>query len=416
MFPKGKVFFLVFLVLILPAIGNSQQEYSRVEITTSKGCKYVEYTRPDRVELRKNAKVTWDGGCSGGYIAGKGTLTITDNEGGKAVIEAFYENGLEEGQGKSEIQNPLITTKFNGMYSRGFRVNGEFEWIKASGQRTYYKGDFSNGRFEGYGLLKFENDNLYEGQFKSGKINGTGKMVFANGDVYSGEFRDGVPFGQGIIKWKNGTTHEGQFVNAPEGKGRRVFSDGGVLEANFVKGYAEGVGTYKFPNGDLYDGTFVKGSRTGTGKYQWASGNTYYGEFLDGKFAGRGKYVMTNGDVYEREMKDGKVDGPGTYTKPNGDKWYQEFRDGVKVSETPSISNSRSSQPPAQTQGPDLARRQRGIDHMSCQAYAKNAIAGQGISTLGTGASAAMQAILQGTLINMNQQEAYDVCMKNLGW
>jgi len=112
-----------------------------------------------------------------------------------------------------------------------------------------------------------------------------------------------------------------------------------------------------------------------------------------------------------------------TYTKPNGDKWYQEWKDGKKISETPASTNSKPvsvAQEPSQINNsrPYYNERQKGVDSLNCEAYAKNSTANQkaaappGPAGLGT-----FFAILaQDALINMNTQDYYDSCMKRLGY
>lgn len=371
MFQANRLFQIT-LAFIFTSTASAQEGYVRIEINTNKGCNYSEYVKPERIDIRKTSKVIWSGKCSSGYISGPGTLTILDSEGKKSTINTNYDNGLEDGYGIFESEDTKGTTsRFEGMYQKGFRVKGTVQTASADGKKTQYTGEFTNGR-----------------------ITGNGQMTYHNGTIHEGEFLDGFA----------------------EGRGKRTTPDGSILDGNFLKGRAEGRGTLKFSNGDVYTGDFVKDSRTGHGEYRWANGNIYTGEFVNGKINGPGKVTNPNGDIFERVIRNDKIEGSAIYKRANGDMWYLEYRDGVKISETPSSSNKQNPSGAKPTEGPDLARRQRGIDHMTCQTYAKNAVAGQQISTIGSGAAAAAQAFIQGTLISMNQQDAYDSCMKNLGW
>ena len=74
-----------------------------------------------------------------------------------------------------------------------------------------YKGEITNGKPNGFGVLTFPDGSYYVGEFKDGEENGQGTYIHPIGDKYVGEFKD--------EKFWNGTTYEidgnifGKWVN-----------------------------------------------------------------------------------------------------------------------------------------------------------------------------------------------------------
>lgn len=168
---------------------------------TDKWCLYAEYTTTSRTELRKKSIVTWSGNCLNSYISGFGVLQIQAADGAQTTITGNYKNGLEDGQGQFVQTTDKVKTIFNGVYKDGFRVKGNFELQNLlNGDGYKYSGDFSNGRFHGFG--KLENSNyIYEGQFKNGLLEGKGKFKYTDGRMYDGDVLAGKPHGQGVSKY-----------------------------------------------------------------------------------------------------------------------------------------------------------------------------------------------------------------------
>ena len=133
-----------------------------------------------------------------GYFAYKGVFHLTDNNennfnltckkfsiGNKEYEGDFkFNNGLFSGSGKLEELNSIINKK------------------------TFYEGDFINGKFEGKGKWKKEiiyGYETYEGDFINGKFEGKGKwtedMEDNNKQIFEGEFKNGKKNGKGIITY-----------------------------------------------------------------------------------------------------------------------------------------------------------------------------------------------------------------------
>jgi hypothetical protein len=69
---------------------------------------------------------------------------------------------------------------------------------------SVYAGDFVDGYFHGFGVLKWNDGDVYEGDFVKDHRTGTGIMKWSDGDVYEGEFENGV-FMKGTITYSDGT-------------------------------------------------------------------------------------------------------------------------------------------------------------------------------------------------------------------
>lgn len=67
-----------------------------------------------------------------------------------------------------------------------------------------YKGEWSDGVFNGEGELDYANGDKYIGTFKMGKKDGKGIFTWKSGPYYSGEWKDGVRHGNGVHTQANG--------------------------------------------------------------------------------------------------------------------------------------------------------------------------------------------------------------------
>ena len=381
---------LLSLLVLIPTMALAEEKI-RLEtpISGNIGCKYVDMVHKANVEIRRKSIVSWDGKCAEGYLSGNGILQIQQPDGKKQIFKGTYQNGLEDGVLEMAIEEPSKKVKIQGIWKSGVLLNGTVEVTKANGKTTTYKGEIKDDQFSGQGAITYEDGTVYTGSFASNQPNGYGKAVLADGRTYEGEHLNGKPSGKGI--WR--------------------FKDGGKYEGDNLNGQLHGKGKIYFSNGDIYEGDFENGVRTGKGIYKWVNGRTYLGDFQKNKTEGHGKYTEPNGDTAEGDTKDGKLEGNWIVTKSNNQKFIIEYKDGAIINQA-SINSSSS-----QAQAPDAGKRQQGIDHMYCTNYAQQMVAGQrpAVAPGGGGASAAT-AMLSGALIAMNRREAYDDCMKNLGW
>ena len=86
----------------------------------------------------------------------------------------------------------------------------------------------------------FFNYNKYEGEIENGKPNGNGIWTQMNGATYVGQFVNGLREGVGTFTWssqgpESGSVYEGEYKNnRRNGKGKRTYRDGSILELSLI--------------------------------------------------------------------------------------------------------------------------------------------------------------------------------------
>lgn len=65
-----------------------------------------------------------------------------------------------------------------------------------------YKGQWKNGKQQGYGVYEFANGDVYKGAWKEGVMAGRGTYTYSNGDKYIGEWKEGKMNGRGHFYWE----------------------------------------------------------------------------------------------------------------------------------------------------------------------------------------------------------------------
>lgn len=74
---------------------------------------------------------------------------------------------------------------------------GWLKWTNGPIKGTFYHGEFSEGRFNGEGLLYLTDGRRIEGRFKNNKIHGKAREFAVNGDYYDGEWYRNLKKGKG---------------------------------------------------------------------------------------------------------------------------------------------------------------------------------------------------------------------------
>ena len=74
-----------------------------------------------------------------------------------------------------------------------------------------YKGEFIDGKRQGFGICIFANKERYEGIWKNDLMHSIGKYTYNDGSTYSGDFRNGVAEGIGTYTYKNNDIYKGYF-------------------------------------------------------------------------------------------------------------------------------------------------------------------------------------------------------------
>ena len=187
---------------------------------------------------------------------------------------------------KSKLNQPEdneIEERYAGELLNGLRHGKGTVYYKKNG-KIKYKGDFVNGKYEGFGELYDENGTLQcKGNFKNGKCEEDIKLYYYNGII----------------------NYEGQFVNGlKHGKGKKYYENGKIqYEGYFINNKYEGIGKLFYKNGEIkYEGTFKNGKfDEGKGKEYyddyWLTTIKYEGDFKSGNYEGKGKLFYEKGEI-----------------------------------------------------------------------------------------------------------------------
>lgn len=118
----------------------------------------------------------------GEFIKGKKEgFGILKDENNKVIYEGEWKSNKYNGKGKLFNHKEKFSNKlFN--YRNMDTIENNWE---------YYKGEFSNGLFNGYGVWMLNNGKFYEGEFKSGYVHGHGFIIenSKKGKKIEGEWR-----------------------------------------------------------------------------------------------------------------------------------------------------------------------------------------------------------------------------------
>ncbi len=244
--------------------------------------------------------------------------------------------------------------KFNNCYG---------EWGDFFGSRIIYRGDFSFGKFHGYGRMYDKNtgDLIFEGEFSQGIPKGISTKqqgnLSADTQQKSSIEKKGaddntyVNLNSSVTSdWQINPNSLPQCPNLDYSKNKDVGVGGrtekwnncwgryraelnkdhqdDVLEGEWGNGLLHGWGRYTFANGGRYIGELKYGVKHGFGKYTYSNGDKYEGEFKDDQFHGRGAFKAVLGHQYYGEYKENKMHGLGEYIYKEGHGYYGEWFDG----------------------------------------------------------------------------------------
>jgi len=183
----------------------------------------------------------------------------------------------------------------------------------------YYNGEFSEGRKNGNGVIKYKNQTRYEGTFKNDRHDGYGKLIQLDGEIFEGEWKNGKINGNGVRLHSNGDKYIGSYVNnIRNGQGHYIFINGDSYNGNWVNGKANGLGTFKFKNGNIYEGEFKDNIILGKGILTMQNGDMYIGTFLNGMLNGKGTFINNMGEKFIGVFERGKKNGEGKLFDKNG--------------------------------------------------------------------------------------------------
>lgn len=198
------------------------------------------------------------------------------------------------------------------MFNR--RMDGKGILLKTN-EKKVIKGDFKNGKLNGY-ATKFEDNKIFfEGYFKDDLSHGKGKKIFDNGDTYEGEYENGKKNGFGIYKWVNGDTYYGMWKNDKiEGYGIKYLRDTSSYEGEWMDFQAHGKGKKIFFGGDIHEGEYAFDKRDGFGIYKFKNGDKFEGYWKDGINV-NGSYYYNNGRIFKGSFINGEKK-EGVFSNP----------------------------------------------------------------------------------------------------
>jgi hypothetical protein len=270
----------------------------------------------------------------------------------------------------SAHQLQKTTTKSNPYCIEGDCKDGYgiFEFSNA-----VYKGNWVNGKRDGYGEMFYNDGDVIKGNFKSDHQNGRCTTYFSNGDVsiddyendlqinpvsyifgqskrlgcisgncvtgfgtkvypngeYTGEFLNGKEHGKGILVTSTGYRYEGEFKDGQKnGRGNCIWPNGNKYDGEFNNGVKDGKGKFYYLGGKVYDGFWKRDKKEGQGTIIFTNGDSYTGNWLNGLHSGVGKYTWADGSYYEGGWLNGKKNGRGKEKFASGDIYDGQYVDG----------------------------------------------------------------------------------------
>lgn len=174
----------------------------------------------------------------------------------------------------------LDNNRYDG-YGEEYAYDKDYTFRKESGvpPAMLYKGEFSEGMFDGQGTY-FGTDFTGTGSFSKGKYQGYVEHWYFDEKtrsdmLYKGHYWDDLCHGSGVILYENGAVYK---------------------EGTFDHGYMVS-GTYYLQDGTVqYSGQWEKGTPNGTGTYFYANGvPSYYGSIVNGTKQGYGTSYLEDG-------------------------------------------------------------------------------------------------------------------------
>lgn len=155
---------------------------------------------------------------------------------------------------KSSYQNSLLNTSkvevFCGKdrYKGGFnfkteQFNGFGEHFFGDDILIHYRGTFSDGKYHGYGRLRYLHPGTYcvlfkyKGGFLHGKFHGRGTLHKKNEEVYEGEFKDDLYEGHGYLQRFSNHDVQEWYI----GSFRKGLYHGFGMLCHHEKGFTEGI-------------------------------------------------------------------------------------------------------------------------------------------------------------------------------
>ena len=127
----------------------------------------------------------------------------------KSFYKGDYKNNLKHGNGNLVIDN----INYNGSFIDDNKDGEGIQIITYNKKTERYEGEFKKNNYDGYGTIKYINNDTYDGKFKDGKKNGLGTYRCSRTRVtYTCNWYNDYKDGEGIMNetdikfkclWKN---------------------------------------------------------------------------------------------------------------------------------------------------------------------------------------------------------------------
>eukprot|EP00746_Dinoflagellata_sp_MGD_P090694 gnl/MRDRNA2_/MRDRNA2_35839_c0_seq1.p1 gnl/MRDRNA2_/MRDRNA2_35839_c0~~gnl/MRDRNA2_/MRDRNA2_35839_c0_seq1.p1 ORF type:complete len:451 (-),score=103.52 gnl/MRDRNA2_/MRDRNA2_35839_c0_seq1:86-1438(-) len=236
----------------------------------------------------------------------------------------------------------------NGFASSSSSMHGIIERPETHRAKIYkdgsrYEGQWADGKFHGFGMLKHSDGAAYEGQFVNGVAHGEGTYSDVDGSVFTGQWEEDVKQGQGVEQWPDGARYQGEFLKGRKhGDGTFIWINGSSYFGQFAEDEFDGEGSYHSHDGRHYTGMFKTGMMCGHGCYRFPDGHVYTGQHKENYRHGEGIFVYKDGQRYEGQWANDAEHGKGRWISVNGACTEGTWKRGVVLTLAGNTKESRS--------------------------------------------------------------------------
>lgn len=285
-----------------------------------------EYTNDNRGNWIQKRKYTYYTGSSARWeIKEIEYRKITYHDGVVTGSDVFNQNDLENAlavQGSLSVWTDDPREMDNRVANQGcVKGNCADGFGKMNYENGVYEGFFKNSKRHGFGFYIWNDNSTYIGNWENDKLSGFGLYdVKDNPKIkfYTGYFSNGNYEGKGLLmtdKRQIGIFKSGTLVTAMEFYSNDTNT--GCTAGDCQNGY----GRFMFNNGDQFDGFFQNG-KLSSGNYKFSSGGTYSGEFNgSNQFHGYGSYGDGKSFMQMGQWVNGAFQGLGLYYETTTQKY-----------------------------------------------------------------------------------------------
>ena len=172
----------------------------------------------------------------------------------------------------------------------------------------------------------------YQGGYSNGKYNGYGRLKYKDSVIYEGEWKDGLRYGHGICTDREGHRIVGTWQADTLIGGIRTDS-AGIYRGDFDRNCtASGTGTYTAFDGEYYEGHWKDNMRTGFGFAIAPGAYLRLGEWYHNIYKGE-RLEYTTERIYGIDIS--------RFQHEKGRKRFTIHWDNIRITHLGTISNKR---------------------------------------------------------------------------